>query len=340
MKPRQASPDSFSNPAPFTPDAFSLRGRFLLGTLFCVGLSLGLLALWVLWARYTSWAWGWFYVILIATAGIVYLTARWISDSILAPVTALAERLSHIDPRRRGMRIAGEFSRHELAPIAASVDRFLERLDGFVEREQSFTATASHELRTPLAVIQGATEIIMEQTRACATSQNALARIQRASNEMSEFIHALLMLSREAQIHTEPGEFCDVGEIVARVVADSAQLLEDRQVAIESECDSVLRVQAPGSLVTILARNLIRNAVAHTDEGSIVCTVEGRTLSIRDPGRGIAPEHLAHVFDRNFTTRPGGHGVGLYLSKRICDRYGWQIALESSAKGTTACVRF
>src|SRR5690606_15981789 len=76
------------------------------------------------------------------------LAATTISRRLVEPVTALANRLSQIDPKERHVRIAGEFAGNELEPIARSIDTFLERLDGFVEREQSFTATASHELRT------------------------------------------------------------------------------------------------------------------------------------------------------------------------------------------------
>lgn len=410
----------------------SLRARFLLGILFCVGLSIALLAIWALWANgrveqsvlddvmrtnlrlyeqkltrdpqaapppsetlrfhragsadlpaelaslepgchtrvafgdrmlqvlvadlpadrvYVSYdvtdhharvgrVWRWFYVILGIALLIIFLTARWAAHSILAPVTALAERLSGIDPRERKVRIAAEFSRHELAPIAGSVDRFLERLDGLVEREQSFTATASHELRTPLAVIQGATEILTEQTQDKPGAQQALLRMRRAAGEMSEFIQALLMLSRETHIETEPGEFCDVTEIVPRVIEDQRGLLDGRPVEIRCRCTSALRVQAPRSLVTMVVSNLFRNAAAHTTHGSIVCDVQGRTLQIRDTGTGIAPEHMEHVFDRNFTTRPGGYGVGLHLCKRICDRYGWSIGLESTPTGTTASVTF
>lgn len=410
----------------------SLRARFLLGILFCVGLSITLLAIWALWANvrveqsvlddvmrtnlrlyeqelardplvapppsetlrfhragsadlpaelaslgpgrhanvslddrllqvlvadlpvgrvYVSYdvtdhqkrvgrAWRWFYLILGIALLIIFLTARWASRSILAPVTALAERLSSIDPRQRNVRIGAEFSRHELAPIAGSVDRFLERLDGLVEREQSFTATASHELRTPLAVIQGATEILTEQTHDKPAAQKALMRVRRAAGEMSEFIQALLMLSRETHIETEPGEFCDVAEIMPRVIEDQRDLLGGRPVEITCRCTEALRVQAPRSLVTIVVSNLFRNAVAHTSRGAIICGVQGRTLQIRDSGTGIAPEHMEQVFDRNFTTRPGGYGVGLYLSKRICDRFGWSIDLESTPAGTTASITF
>ncbi len=62
------------------------------------------------------------------------------------------------------MRIGAQFAGNELEPIARSIDTFMERLDGFVEREQSFTATASHELRTPLAVMRGAVELLETQT--------------------------------------------------------------------------------------------------------------------------------------------------------------------------------
>lgn len=290
--------------------------------------------------RFVGWAWGWFYLILAVTLLIIAITAHWVSRSIIAPVTALAERLSRIDPKERNQRLGPEFARHELAPIAASVDRFLERLDGFVEREQSFTATASHELRTPLAVIQGATEILNEQTRERPAAHKALVRIQRAASEMSEFIQALLTLSRELQPDTEPGEACDIGEILPRLAEEQRELLNGRTVNIECRCNESLRVQAPRSLVTIVVSNLFRNALAHTEQGSVVCEIRDRTLRIRDTGPGIAAEHMRQVFDRNFTTRPGGYGVGLYLSKRICDRYGWLLTLESTPHGTTASVTF
>jgi signal transduction histidine kinase len=290
--------------------------------------------------RRALWAWRLLYAIIAVTLIVMAATAIWVSRSILAPVTSLAQRLQHIDPRRRNQRLGPDHSQHELAPIADSIDGFLERLDGFVEREQSFTATASHELRTPLAVIQGAAEILTDHTRERPAAHKALSRIRRAANEMSDFTQALLMLSREAQLETDPGEMCDVGEIMPGIADEQRELLNGRPVQIECACGNPLRVQAPPSLVTIVVGNLFRNAIAHTDRGTVQCEVDGRTLRIRDSGAGISPAHINQVFDRNFTTRPGGYGVGLYLTKRICDRYGWKIALESSPAGTIASVTF
>jgi signal transduction histidine kinase len=287
-----------------------------------------------------QWAWRLLYAIIAVTLIVMGATAIWVSRSILAPVTSLAQRLRDIDPRQRNQRLGPDHAQHELAPIADSIDGFLERLDGFVEREQSFTATASHELRTPLAVIQGAAEILTDQTRERPAAQKALSRIRRAAGEMSDFTQALLMLSREAQAETDPGDVCDVAEILPRIAEEQRELLNGRPIGIDCSCNAALRVQAPPSLVTIVVGNLFRNAIAHTDRGAVRCEISERTLHIRDSGPGISPAHINQVFDRNFTTRPGGYGVGLYLTKRICDRYGWKIALESSSAGTIASVTF
>ena len=135
----------------------------------------------------------------IAIVIVAALAAAAISRRLVEPVTALAGRLTEIDPGERHVRIGAQFAGNELEPIARSVDMFMERLDGFVEREQSFTATASHELRTPLAVMRGAVELLESSAADRPGAGKALARIQRAVREMTEFTDALLALSREQQ---------------------------------------------------------------------------------------------------------------------------------------------
>ena len=106
------------------------------------------------------------------------IAAAAISRRLVEPVTALADRLTQIDPRQRHVRIGAQFAGNELEPIARSIDTFMERLDGFVEREQSFTATASHELRTPLAVMRGAVELLERRLQ----TARARSRLSHASS--------------------------------------------------------------------------------------------------------------------------------------------------------------
>jgi signal transduction histidine kinase len=271
---------------------------------------------------------------------VVALVAVWLARSMLSPIDELAAQLERISPEDRAVRLGGAFGGTELAPIANSIDGFLERLAGFVEREQSFTESASHELRSPLAVLQGAAELLAEQARDQPTLARTVERIRRATRDMSDFTHTLLLLSREPHSITNPGEQCDATEVANRVVDEQRILLSGKPVTLRCECTEPVVVLAPASLVKIVLSNLLRNAMLATEAGSISCSVRGRTIELRDSGGGI-PEHaMNRIFDRNFSLRPGGYGLGLHLTKRICDQFGWSVALESTATGTVARVTF
>ena len=272
----------------------------------------------------------------IAIVIVAALAASAISARLVEPVTALAERLTQIDPGERHVRIGAQFAGNELEPIARSVDMFMERLDGFVEREQSFTATASHELRTPLAVMRGAVELLETSAADRPGAGKALARIQRAVREMTEFTDALLALSREQQAAAETT--CDVNAVLARVVEDQRSVSPGKRIVLDIEVGMKLQVAAPESMVAMTIGNLIRNAVQHGTGGEVLCRSHGHELLVTNAGT-LPTENLTSA-PRRFTTHPGGHGMGLYLVRRICERYGWEIRLENSPRGVTARVGF
>ncbi|HEV8332330.1 MAG TPA: HAMP domain-containing sensor histidine kinase [Steroidobacteraceae bacterium] len=274
----------------------------------------------------------------IAIVIVAALAAAAISRRLVEPVTALAGRLTEIDPGERHVRIGAQFAGNELEPIARSVDMFMERLDGFVEREQSFTATASHELRTPLAVMRGAVELLETSAADRPGAGKALARIQRAVREMTEFTDALLALSREQQGGAAGDATCDVNAVLARVVEDQRSVSPGKRIVLEIEGDATLRIAAPESMVAMTIGNLVRNAVQHGTGGEVLCRSHGHELLVTNAG--TLPTASLSTAARRFTTHPGGHGMGLYLVRRICERYGWNISLENGPAGVTARVGF
>lgn len=274
----------------------------------------------------------------IAIVIVAALAAAAISRRLVEPVTALAGRLTEIDPGERHVRIGAQFAGNELEPIARSVDMFMERLDGFVEREQSFTATASHELRTPLAVMRGAVELLESSAADRPGAGKALARIQRAVREMTEFTDALLALSREQQGGAAGDATCDLNAVLARVVEDQRSVSPGKRIVLEIAGDANLRVAAPESMVAMTIGNLVRNAVQHGTGGEVLCRSHGHELLVTNAG--TLPTASLSTAARRFTTHPGGHGMGLYLVRRICERYGWNISLENGPAGVTARVGF
>lgn len=275
----------------------------------------------------------------IAIVAVAGWAAFGISGRLVKPVNALAERLAQIDPGERHVRIGAQFAGNELEPIARSIDSFMERLDGFVEREQSFTSAASHELRTPLAVIRGAVELLEAKMSDQPATGKALARIQRAVLEMSEFTDALLVLSREERESRPADAGTPLAPLLLRVIEDHRSVVPGKRIATDIDTDNQWQIAAPESMLAMVIGNIVRNALQHGTGSEVKCTLRGRELKVTNAG-ALPSVDLTHVPLRRFTTRPGGHGMGLYLVRRICERYRWKITLENSPDGVVAEVGF
>lgn len=262
------------------------------------------------------------------------------TSAILAPVRRLSDRLAAIQPGERSLRIAQEYQGTEIGQIAAAFDKYMERLDQFVDRERSFTAAASHELRTPLSVMMGAVDVLAvnEQT---AASKRAIERIKRACSEMLAFIEATLYMSREDAGQIDQSAPADISAIVSRLLDDNQEQIRAHNIHVETQFDGIPALNTPSSLLQISIGNLLRNAIEHTQEGKIRIAVNSTSLTISDTGEGIPADKLQEVFDRSYTTKAGGTGLGLNLVRRICDRFHWKIDIESdSGAGTTVKISF
>lgn len=262
------------------------------------------------------------------------------SRAILAPVRALTSRLTQIQPGERSLHIAQDYRGSEIWEIAAAFDKYMERLDQFVERERSFTSAASHELRTPLSVMMGAVDVLAANPLSPA-SERAVARIQRACKEMLAFIEATLYLAREDSNQINQDAPADLAAIIERLIEDNAAQIDAKGIKIERHFHGSPNLDVPFSLIQITASNILRNALEHTQTGSITIEVSDTGFAISDTGEGISAANLDKVFDRAYSTKSEGTGLGLNLVRRICDRFHWQIAIDSTVGvGTKVSIAF
>jgi signal transduction histidine kinase len=284
--------------------------------------------------------------IILAGATLIPLAAIWVwlwlSYRLTRPLTELANAVARVDPRRRNVRLSGMFRGREIQSIAREFDRYMERLDGFVEREQEFTGAASHELRTPLTVIATACDLLVSTSGITDKQARTVARIERAAKDMMELITALLFLARDRSIELhDAGDPTCLARAAQQVVDDYRAVQRERNIEIQMALYGSDTVRAPASLVSIVLGNLLRNALAFA-EARVAVAVSGLQVRINDDGPGIEPDLLDHVFERHVRgSKSRGSGLGLYLVKHICERYGWAVTLESHEdKGTVAAVDF
>ncbi len=266
----------------------------------------------------------------------------WLAGRVISPVTALAERVTGLGLLDHPTPLAQYFPQDELGDLARAFESYLARLQAFVEREREFTADVSHELRTPLTVINGAAEVLLDNPELTPALQARVARILRATREMSELTAALLVLAREQQTDVRIDEACVVEEVLRDVVDKHTHLLMTKSISVDIEVLAQPQLRVARPVLAIVLGNLIRNAYAHTHEGAIRIRLLADRISIEDTGSGMHEAELALAFQRHYKgEQSNGAGIGLSLVKRICDRYGWSITLDSEpGRGTRSELLF
>lgn len=292
-----------------------------------------------------------FGIVPLSIALIIIYLLSWLSYRLsrqaISPVVRLAEKVESFDLRNNRMSDLdlSEFRAipdEEVAKLVEALDLFTERVEQFIDREQNFTRDASHELRTPLAVIKSSIDLLDKRTDRQASETRAIALIRQTTSDMESLIETLLLLSRE-ESSSLPAEDILVNDLLNQVAyqVEHAQRNQDIRMTLEEKC--LLSVHAPEKVLNILFSNLLRNAFAYTKQGDIVATIDESAVSIRDSGVGMEEEVLKNVYKPFFRaqTDTQGHGLGLSIVKRLCNRFGWTLKMISEpGKGTEVSVEF
>jgi len=286
-------------------------------------------------------------VMVVLAIAIALWLGSWLSGKVILPVSNLAGHVARLKPSgERAPHIALNYAQDEVGQLAATFDQYLKQIQQFIQREQDFTADASHELRTPLAVVKGAAELLLESENLAERERRQVERINRAAERMAQMLEILLMLAREMPSGglNEIKEKCSVQDVSLEVVEQFRFLTNDKQLRLCTEVINDFDVNVRKSILSMVLTNLVKNAIDHTQEGEINLTLKGRNISIQDTGAGIDESDKHHVFDRFYRGGDGktnGSGIGLSIVKRICDRQGWQIYLDSElGQGTIVTINF
>ena len=233
--------------------------------------------------------------------------------------------------------------------------------DRAVEASQAktlFLANMSHELRTPLNAIISYSELLQEEAEDLGESDFLpdLRRIQSAGRHLLALINDLLDLSKieagKMELHLE--QF-NVADLVRDVVTVIEPIAERGDTCLVLQCaDDVGAMCTDATKLKQALCNLLGNACKFTEGGTVTLTVfRGRagesdwlTFDVADTGIGMTPEQMARLFDvfsqadAETASKYGGTGLGLVISRHLCQMMGGDISVVSEyGKGSTFTIR-
>ncbi len=208
--------------------------------------------------------------------------------------------------------------------------------------KSQFLASMSHELRSPMNAIIGFSELLAEETAGPLNEKQKsfVAHVRNGASHLLSLINDVLDLSKieAGQMELHPEEF-SLAQAVPEVLSLIKPLAMQKQIQVEEQVESELWVVADRVRLKQILYNLLSNAVKFTPEkgqvkveasaqGSLAC------IAVSDTGAGIAPEDQAAVFTEfqqvgDTTKQKEGTGLGLAITKKLVEKHGGRIWLES-----------
>lgn len=290
-----------------------------------------------------------FILVLVLCAVIAFVSTHF----ILTPVKKLAaEAAANPD-------VTSKYA--ELQPIAdilnernRNIQRQMDEIQAekeLVEKarvsKDEFISNVTHEMNTPLTSIHGYAELLRAGGMTESQKDTAYKTILAQSERLTNLIACIINYS-ELDSDELPPYPVDISALARETISALKPEADKRKIEIIEKIDDNVTVMSRHERLSEIFGNLVRNAIKYNKEGgSVTVTLNYRGLTVEDTGIGIAEENMSKVFSRFFTVdkshggKNGGFGLGLAVVKKICQKSGWKISVESKlGEGSKFTVEF
>jgi len=264
----------------------------------------------------------------------------------LDALVAATRQLKHGDLDHRVQGLHDEFeeladSFNEMASSLKDQLQLMQRTEQLVVVGE-LAAGLVHEIKNPLAGIKAAMQVLAREANVSAEDREVLEKVAREVVGLESLLRAFLDFAKPAKPQLSALNVNEFLETVAAFYLRSHTMRPERPVRIAKVLGEVPLVRVDPMQLQQIVLNLLLNAAEAMPHGG---TIELRTayepqqgevqVDISDSGRGISSEHAPHIFRPFFTTKPGGTGLGLAVSKRLAEHHGGSLSFCPGPNGGT-----
>ena len=275
---------------------------------------------------------------------LIMMVASIVLRQVIKPVkqaAEVAEQLTSGDLMQR-MEVKGQDEIARLGTafneMADTLEQQITRLENLSRVQQRFVSDVSHELRTPLTTIRMASDVIFSARESfdpviARSAELLLSQIERFENLLAD----LLEVSRfDAEVASLSLDKVDMNALVRRCADDLGLSSKESDTQFMFDFpDSNIIIDGDPRRIERIMRNLLANAIDHSEGKPIELTLRVNesavSVSVRDYGVGLTPQHIERVFDRFWRADPsrsrirGGTGLGLSIAREDAELHGGGI---------------
>jgi signal transduction histidine kinase len=253
------------------------------------------------------------------------------------------DELLSIDDEIGHLAYSFEMMRKSINDRDMEITRLLQQKDQFINQ-------LGHDLKHPLNPLINLIPILENSDTDQKNKEiyNVLNRnIQYMKNLVTRTIELAQLNAPSFSLHIEN---IDLYKEVEYVINKNELLFDEHNITIENKIKDSIFIEADKLLIEELLDNLISNAVKYSPNGGII-TVDGELnnnlviISIKDSGSGMTSDQISQVFNEFYKADPARHdftssGLGMSICKRIVEKHGGRIWVESEGPGKGSMFYF
>ena len=289
---------------------------------------------------------------LLASLLITMITSYFFAQKALKPIKDVITQARKISVNRLNLRLNEGNGDDELALLAITFNRMLNRIENAFVTQKIFLSSASHELRTPITAIQGEIEVALFKERTNEEYIRVLKTVLSETKAMAKLTNDLLELSQTSVDFADTRQTdVRIDEVLLAAQNEAVQKHPTANIKVDfeefPEDQDQLTIRGNDNLLRIAFRNLMDNASKFSDfklvEVKIGFHLKQVQVCVLDHGIGIKACDKERVFDE-FYRAPNaqsfkGQGIGLSMVRKIIEMHKGSIQLDSvEGKGTTFAV--
>ncbi len=281
--------------------------------------------------------------LLVTVIGAV-LTARQITRA-LRPIRDAAQAVA---AGRTDVPIAVETRAAELQDLALSLNRMsdafrtkITELERMAHIQSEFIGNVSHEVRNPIFAVGGYLEALasaLPDAQRKRYAEKALAALNRLQSLFNDLIE-IARLEHRSEHLLRPSDF-NLTDLLDEVCEMLRPRADEKALTLIFDTPPDVYVHADRNRIRQVVVNLVENAIAYTDEGTVTARIFPKgdrvRIDVMDTGKGIPAEAQERIFERFYRVDPdrsrksGGTGLGLSIVKQILHAHGTPIRLDST----------